>query len=1191
MANPTPPKIQLSPEEFAQVNEGAATSLTQDWSPVDQGLAGQIAEREQLLRAQPLEMAIADDKRSTWDTWQAGLQETETAYLLRAYLEDRDEMFPRHDLNFDIKREYGDIIRAHGIQDNDNNLAALAKATSSEEASWIATSIADKEAREAILARYGVVAFTTGMVDPLTILADMATYGGTRALKMGRLSSAIAGGGSAVAVSAMADYAGKDYEVLDHAINFGVTAGAFALVGGSGLEGLRRTAGNDGVTVRGYHFTTEDIQGPFRNQKNRLGVSFAGTRGFYFTEDFADETTTVFGNKVVEANLKFKNPAIAVPGKAASWESKPKAVVNVPLPSDLFAAYNKSKTRWVGDEVAGARQKAAAGKLTVGIDPERLDDWDVQLLARAGYDGIIVRGTDTSTPAQVVALYPEQIAQLQQGIRHGFQPSAPLSTPPSTVSTAPGLASRLNDFLSETDKLISPSAESAALLANVVDDPVRRAGILTNDNAASTLRVNSNVLDGTFAKWTESLERVIAQREGLGTFSIKMDASGRYGAARDALERKVAEELARRDAEWTRFGAVADVRLDPDVKRLADEYEQMMTQGAELAKRQGLAGFEDFAPRPGYFHRSWSESKIRALEDAYGRKTVKNLLTESIVRGLRLTKKEAGLISTAILTRTRTKAAGLRPEFMGALGKTDTDAIRTMLVEAGTDDATIKSVMGRIEQNLDEAGKSKYSKTRLPLDMTVKITTPDGRTISVLDMIDTDLSRLAENYNQQMAGRSALAAAGVGGDDASIQALRGRYYDTLVNAKLKDADIDDRMLQFDHLMSDFTGNRPPGTVLGVTAQRAKSLAQSTMLVASGLWQVAEYGTLAYRHGAARTTAEFFKQFPGVAGYLRKVGRDPDLYDELTSVVGLDLARDVRVRPWLRQYEANLTARDTLLDRVLYLGNQATPILNGMKLVHTHQVRLNANLTMNTIGRAVKGDRKALQMLREYGLDDTAWGKIKKAVDDNAEFKGKNVKSMNWDGWPQDAVDAALNVGARIMDDTILYGRAGQGSSFARSQLGQILGQFRSFVSFAHNKLLRGTIQNSGYTGLAVLLAYQYPLTMMMVAANELRKGESVDLESEAGLMSLASKALGYTAGIGFIGDAAGIVGLTGGRGGLSAPVLGLANAPGSLVQGTGHLLQGEGSEALADYMQAARTALPFVGVFPGTALLQNALKE
>lgn len=120
----------------------------------------------------------------------------------------RDVPAPRP--NFDIKREYGDIIRAHGIQDNDNNLTALSKATSSEEASWIATSIADKEAREAVLAQHGVIAFTTGMVDPMTVLADMATFGSTKALKMGRLSSAIAGGSSAVAVSAMADYAGKD---------------------------------------------------------------------------------------------------------------------------------------------------------------------------------------------------------------------------------------------------------------------------------------------------------------------------------------------------------------------------------------------------------------------------------------------------------------------------------------------------------------------------------------------------------------------------------------------------------------------------------------------------------------------------------------------------------------------------------------------------------------------------------------------------------------------------------------------------------------------------------------------------------------------------------------------------------------------------------------------------------------------
>ena len=151
--------------------------------------------------------------------------------------------------------------------------------------------------------------------------------------------------------------------------------------------------------------------------------------------------------------------------------------------------------------------------------------------------------------------------------------------------------------------------------------------------------------------------------------------------------------------------------------------------------------------------------------------------------------------------------------------------------------------------------------------------------------------------------------------------------------------------------------------MGVPAQRAKSLAQATMLAASGLWQVADAGTLATRHGMARTTMEFFRQFPGVAGLLRKVGRDPDLYDELSTVVGLDLARDVRVRPWLRQYEANLAARDTLVDRVLHMSVQAVPILNGMKFVHTYLTRLNANHTINTIGRGAKGDRRALKQLR------------------------------------------------------------------------------------------------------------------------------------------------------------------------------------------------------------------------------------
>lgn len=1009
MPAPKKPAILLSADEFAQVTapEDAGTALRGDWQAGTTGFAGQVAERERLLQQAPLTAAIQDQARSTSDIWQAGLQNTDTAWMLRGALEDREELFVQPDPNFDILRDYQEILQEWNIQDNDTNLAALSESASAQDAHYLASRIAEKEQRESVLGQHGLVAFSTAVVDPAALVADWATFGAAKTFKLGRIASGVLGGSAALSVSTLADIAGKDYEALDHTINFAVTGGVFALLGGKGLQGLRPAA------------------------------------------------------------------STAAPG--------------APAPS---------------------------------------------------------------------------------GLRQG-----------------------LTNFLSETDKIVGHGNGAVDVMRPVLDDPVRRADLLTNNNAASFLRVNSNILDGHFAKWTDKIGAAVGAREGIGTFSRMFDFSGKYGAARDLLEREVAEELARRDSEFTRFGQVADIRIDPDIKRLADDYESMMTAGAEMAKRQGLHGFEEFTPRQGYFHRSWSEAKIRQLEDQYSRKAVKGLVSKSIEAGLRLTKKESDLIATAILTRTRSKAAGLRPEFMGSLGKTDSDAIREMLEEAKVDAATTKSIMGRIEQNLDEAGKSKYSKTRLPLDMTVRVVMPDGRTVSMLDLIDTDLSRLAENYTQQMAGRSALAAAGVGGDDASVQALRQKYRATMDNAKLSDAQIEDRMLQFDYLMGDFTGNRPAQALMGPVAMRAKSLAHSTMLAASGLWQVAETGTMAFRYGAAQTTGEFFKQFPGVAGLLRKAGRDPDLYDELNTVVGLDLARDVRVRPWLRQYEMNTAKQDSLLDRVLFLGNQATPILNAMKFVHKHQTRMNANLALNTMVRAAGGDKRARQMLREYGLDGAEWGHVKQAIQANASIKGKNAQAMNWDGWPQDAVDSALNAATRIMDDAVLFGRAGQGASFSRSALGQMLGQFRSFVSFAHNKLLRGTIQNQGYTGLATLLAYQYPLTLMMVGVNELRKGEAVDLSSPEGLADLAQKGIGYTAGLGFIGDAAGIVGLTGGRGGLSAPVLGLANAPLSVARGTEKLIEGESAEGIADYMQAARTALPFIGVMPGTALLQNALKE
>lgn len=1285
----------------------------------------------------------------------AALADTDTAYIAEGVLGIFDQVEPE-DPDFDPLPHIQAVREAYSLPSDDDTLAELGSARSMAELSRAGEAIRGRLDRAKLLDGHWGLALTAGVLDPVGVLADAATFGGARVLKLGRLASAIAGASGTTAVTAAADASGREATLLDYTLGAAVNAGVFAMVGGKGIDA----------------------------------------------------------------------PAFDRLGK-------------------------------------------------------------------------------------------------------------------------PSFGGGLTDFLSETDKIAGANPLTRELNSRLVDDPVRRDGLLRNENAASYLRIYSNQADHLLYGWEQVIDKEIA-RAGVGYMSRKFDLTGKAAQARADIEDAVAAELLRRDSEYIRFGAVSPAS-DARIGALADQYEAMMRHGAETAKAARLPGFKDFEGRPGYFHRAWNENKMYEVEQAHGREFLRNMLVASARSGMGLDETDAGTIATAIITRMDAKRRGLRADFMGALGKADSEGIAAILIDAGVDDAVRKSIMRKIDQNLSDRGKIKYGKERLPLDMTISARAADGRVVRMQDLIDTDLTRLAENYMQSMSGRSALARVGLGGDDASLSeykelqrlalegdeakfrvkwdefqanvrrrfegepeqvtaprqtpeptpeptpapaaptaapttaptaargetdypqdpwrpegwrepiedvvrtlsqventadalrvvkqmgnvepalgriidrllrssdldkvpfkivegasakadgfgattrgmmtitaggerrisirgavsqserrlggstgvhpwtivhealhaavrksvtlaergrgsakelklyrdlsALRARviakataarndstlqakmraelspddfrawmrgvdlvagrsnigasvdelvtwgltdtnvqmfmrhtegvgkaesamsrfvaaireflglgagdtsslrelveYSDDLLSTAAKRADqspedfykeyrgtggavqeatgqrltpddIDDRMKQLDYLLGDFTGIRPPEGVLGTNAQRVKSLAQATMLSASGLWQVAETATMAWRYGAARAGAEMFKQFPGVAGLLRKVGRDPDLYDELATVLHVDFARDVRIRHWLRQYEANyLLKGDSGLDRALHYGQQAVPIINAMKFVHKWQTRVNANLAMNTLARAAHGDTSALRMLQEYGLKGADWEQVQAAIKANVTMRGKNAESMNWAAWDKATLDKAMLAATRMMDDAVLYGRAGQGSSFSRSAVGQILGQFRSFVSFAHNKLLRGTIQNSGYTGLAALLAHQYPLTVLMVAANEFRKGEDVSFD-EDGILDLMQKAVGYTAALGFVGDAAGIAGLSGGRGGYSVPITGLANAVPAAVGIPGELLAGDPTAAAGNAVQVARTALPFVSIMPGIAALQNALED
>lgn len=748
-----------------------------------------------------------------------------------------------------------------------------------------------------------------------------------------------------------------------------------------------------------------------------------------------------------------------------------------------------------------------------------------------------------------------------------------------TKAAAKATTGFVNRFFSEAD-LLGINPEARAMMGRLIDDPVRREGYSTNDNAASFLRRYRNEFDGHIVRYDDAVAEVLAKR-GVGWWDRGLNTK-KGVSGRDALNDEVSAELLRRNKEWSSQGTQSVPQgLDADIKRLADISDDIHGKMGQRAKEAGVRGFEEFQPHPGYFHRSWNYSKMMDLDLVQPGLAAK-VISESVFRGLKtLDRDDALTIAKAIVQRSKDRASGIRSEFMGALGVADTLFIRESLEAAGVSQVKRDSIMGKIEQKASDQGTVKYGKGRLNLDMDVEVTM-GGQVYKASDLIDRDLDRLMENYSSSISGRSALARAGMPGD-SEIEAFIRDYTKSVAGLGVRKTE--ELTGQLRGVFGDFTGNVPKEHQLGPIAQRAAGLTSATMLGFSGVYQLAEIATIAHRQGVAATMGEMMRTAGGgMAKLLGQARKDPDLAQEMQTVLGLDLARDIRMKPWKRQFDTFIDSSDTVFDRILHSGKQATPILNGMKYIHGIQSRMNANLTLNKIARASAGDADAVAVLKQYGKD-VDWDPLLQRVRGYVSLSGKNAESMNWGVWPQKDIDTVMNTALRIMDDSVLYGRVGQNAGYARSPVGQMLGQFRSFVAFAHNKLLRGTYENDGVLGMATLLAMQYPTTALMMGVKSAINGK-LDL-SEEGVKKMALDGISYTAGLGFTADMWGIVS---GNGRMSAPVFGLAQNTAEVFRGVKGLFGDEKRAAAGDVVGGAAGLVPFVNVFPASKLLIESIK-
>jgi hypothetical protein len=250
--------------------------------------------------------------------------------------------------------------------------------------------------------------------------------------------------------------------------------------------------------------------------------------------------------------------------------------------------------------------------------------------------------------------------------------------------------------------------------------------------------------------------------------------------------------------------------------------------------------------------------------------------------------------------------------------------------------------------------------------------------------------------------------------------------------------------------------------------------------------------------------------PGFRSLWDDAAKDKLTSTRLVDILSRQSSQDIRIRPFLSRFEDNYELPvGSAAQLSLQQAEQLVPYINAMKYVHTHQANLSANLVVDRLTQAAKGNDKAREALSKYGISQQAMEKLSREV----ELHGTDTAKWSDSLWRD--VRPAF---AKMMDEAVLHARLGDMPAFAKfDQVGKFIFTYRSFMLTAHNKILSGTIGREGASGLSMLLAYQLPLSAMAVKAQAGMQGKELKDED------VFDAAMGQAGGLGMFAEFWGVV--------------------------------------------------------------------
>lgn len=702
----------------------------------------------------------------------------------------------------------------------------------------------------------------------------------------------------------------------------------------------------------------------------------------------------------------------------------------------------------------------------------------------------------------------------------------------------------------------------------LVDDPIN----MTHDSAVSQKQAIRSDLAAKQYAYEDLLKDEMA-KNGAGLRNRVMDAKGASKVQQD-IERKVYDELVRRDSAVRRGADPHDPSVDPVISKMADAHGDATKAGLKEMQAAGVEGSENIKENAGYATRKWSVTQLDDVENklmagGLTQKAARAQIRDLVVQGMQRANPEwaadtARDVATAILQRTRAKGYFEDTGFLGHIGTANAEQVRSILSESGISAERVQRAIDVIVGKVNEGGKTSVLKRRIDIDMGASSQMTDGVTRSVTDLVDTNVTRNLDNYLDNAAGQAALARKGMPSASA-IDAVRKEFLHSI--ASLPDREKAAKL--FDNTIASIKGN-PVGEEVSDGMRKLAAVTQMIGLSGSGLWQMTEYASAMAKYGMVKTTKEILRTMPGFKQLMGEAAHDSGTASSLHNILTRNSAQDLRIRPYIQKMEDNFEmAVGDNAGLSLQQAKQIVPYLNAMHYIHHNQANVVGNLVADIFHKAVGGDIKAAEAVAKYGLEGHTLGSIK------ADILKHGSDTSLWSDATWAQVRGPL---AKMMDEAVLRNRTGEIPAFAQfSSVGKFIFTFRSFVLGAHNKVLAGSLGREGFAGMGLLMAYQFPLTMMATAAQTTLSGKP---ETDPG--KLAALAAGQMGALGLITELWGAVSGTkqqfGGSGLMAIDRLyKTATAVGAGKYGT----------ATAN----AINSIPLLSILPGVKAMATTLKD